>query len=223
MPASSPARRAKVWLFDLDNTLHDASPHIFPHINAAMTAYMQQHLGLDEDEANRLRQHYWDRYGATLLGLIRHHGTDPHHFLWHTHQFPDLAPMVIAEKQLKSALARLPGRKVLFSNAPRHYTEAILDLTGIGPYFDAIYTVERLRFQPKPQVAGFIHLLRSEKLDPRRCIMVEDTLANLRTAKRLGMTTVWVSASSRQPPYVDATVRSACALPRLLRGVAGRI
>ncbi len=223
MVPPSPLRPAKVWLFDLDNTLHNASPHIFPHINASMTAYMQQHLGLDESEANRLRQHYWERYGATLLGLIRHHGTDPHHFLWHTHQFPDLARMVVVEKQLKSALERLPGRKVLFSNAPHHYTDAILDLTGIAPYFDAVYTVERLRFQPKPMMGGFVRLLRSERLDPRRCIMVEDSLANLRTAKRLGMRTVWVSASSRQPPYVDATVRSACDLPRIMAGAAGRL
>ena len=37
-----------MWVFDLDNTLHNASPHIFPQINRAMTTYMQTHLGLDE-------------------------------------------------------------------------------------------------------------------------------------------------------------------------------
>jgi putative hydrolase of the HAD superfamily len=79
-----------VWLFDLDNTLHDATPHIFPHINRAMAAYIREHLGVDDDEATRLRLEYWQRYGATLLGLMRHHGTDPQHFLCHTHQFPDL-------------------------------------------------------------------------------------------------------------------------------------
>jgi len=42
----------RVWVFDLDNTLHNATPHIFPHINRSMTAYVQQHLQLDEAEAN---------------------------------------------------------------------------------------------------------------------------------------------------------------------------
>ena len=70
-----------VWLFDLDNTLHNASPHIFPHINRSMTHYLEQHLGLAPDDANALRTHYWHRYGATMLGLMRHHGTDPDHFL----------------------------------------------------------------------------------------------------------------------------------------------
>ena len=63
------------WLFDLDNTLHDASPHIFPQINRAMRDYIERHLGLDRQAANQIRQHYWERYGATLLGLIRHHPT----------------------------------------------------------------------------------------------------------------------------------------------------
>jgi len=206
----------KVWLFDLDNTLHDANPHIFPHINRAMTAYIGELLGVEEEEASRIRQGYWQRYGATLLGLMRHHGTDPHHFLWHTHQFPDLKRMVVFESGLKAMLKRLPGRKIVFSNAPRHYTTAILGLTGIAGFFDAIYSVERLRFRPKPSAAGFRNLLRAENLDGRRCILVEDTLANLKTAKRLGMTTVWVSANTRQPPYVDVRIRSILDLPRRL-------
>jgi putative hydrolase of the HAD superfamily len=206
----------RTWLFDLDNTLHDASRHIFPHINRAMTAYICEHLQIDDAAAARLRHSYWQRYGATLLGLMRHHGTDPHHFLRHTHQFPDLARIVIAERGLRAMLRRLPGRKIIFSNAPLNYTEAVLAIAGIRRCFDTVYCVERLRFQPKPAVSGFIHLLRNEGLDPRSCIMVEDTLANLKTAKRLGMKTVWVSACTRQPPCADVKVASVLELPQRL-------
>jgi putative hydrolase of the HAD superfamily len=206
----------KTWLFDLDNTLHNATPHIFPHINRSMTAYIVEHLRVDEAKATQIRQHYWQRYGATLLGLIRHHDIDPRHFLWHTHQFPDLKHMVVFERGLKAMLRRLPGRKIVFSNAPLHYTEAVLELTGIADCFEAVYSVERIRFQPKPAPAGFHHLLRAERLNPRTCIMVEDTLANLKTAKRLGMKTVWVSASTRQPPYVDVQLASILDLPQRL-------
>ncbi|MDD2885032.1 MAG: pyrimidine 5'-nucleotidase [Dechloromonas sp.] len=205
----------RTWLFDLDNTLHNATPHIFPHINRAMTAYIAQQLGLDEDAASRIRQDYWQRYGATLLGLMRHHGTDPHHFLRETHHFPDLARLLVFEKPLRHALKRLPGRKLIFSNAPRRYTDAVLALTGLARYFDAVYSVENIKFQPKPMVAGFRTLLHAERLDPRRCIMVEDTLPNLLTAKRLGMATVLISRGTRQPAYVDVKLPSVCQLPRL--------
>ena len=203
-----------VWLFDLDNTLHDATPHIFPHINRAMRQYIERHLGVDKDEANRIRQDYWQRYGATLLGLMRHHGTDPRHFLRETHQFPNLARMVVFERPLLHALRRLPGRKIIFSNGPRHYAEAILDITGLRHCFDALYAVENVRFQPKPMIAGFRKLLRSEGLDPRRCVMVEDSLANLVSAKRLGMKTVWVSTGLRHSPFVDVKISSVMQLPQ---------
>ena len=203
-----------VWLFDLDNTLHNATPHIFPHINRSMREYIERHLGVEKHEATRIRQDYWERYGATLLGLMRHHGTDPRHFLWETHQFPELSSMVVFEQPLIHTLRRLPGRKIIFSNAPRHYVEAILELTGLGRCFDAVYSVENLRFQPKPMRAGFHLLLRAEHLDPRRCIMVEDSLANLVTAKKLGMKTVWVSAGLRQSPFVDVKIRSATQLTK---------
>lgn len=206
----------RVWLFDLDNTLHDATPHIFPHINRSMRDYIERHLGVDADEATRLRQHYWVRYGATLLGLMRHHGTDPVHFLHATHQFSDLPGMLVFEHAVKPALRRLPGRKILFSNAPARYAEAILACTGLAPLFSAVYSVERVGFRPKPMLAGFRALLRAERLDARRCIMVEDSLANLVAAKRLGMRTVWVSGGARQSPSVDVKVASVLDLPRRL-------
>lgn len=203
----------RTWLFDLDNTLHNATPHIFPHINRSMRQYIERHLGVDESEATRIRQEYWIRYGATLRGLMRHHGTDPKHFLWETHQFPDLRRMLDFEKPMLHILRKLPGKKILFSNAPRHYTDAILEMTGLGRYFSATYTVENLRFQPKPMLAGFRTLLRAEHLDPKHCIMVEDSLPNLISAKKLGMKTVWVSTSLRQSSFVDIKIKSVLQLP----------
>ena len=215
--SSSTAKLAtRTWLFDLDNALHNASAHIFPHIGRSMRDYIRRHLDLDEAEATRLRQQYWKRYGATLLGLMRHHDIDPEHFLHHTHQFHDLASMVVTERGLKAMLKRLPGRKIIFSNAPLVYAKAILAITGIGNCFDAVYSVERLRFKPKPEKRGFLHLLRAEGLDPRSCIMIEDTLPNLKTAKRLGMKTVWVGSGMRKPPYADIRVRSVLDLPQRL-------
>jgi putative hydrolase of the HAD superfamily len=204
------------WVFDLDNTLHDASPHIFPHINRSMTAYLQAYLGLEEAAAAALRVHYWRTYGATLLGLVRHHAADPHHFLWHTHQFADLRRMVVADRAALAVVRRLPGRKILFSNSPAHYAHAVLDILGIAPLFDAVYAIEQVGFRPKPQPGGFRRLLRAERLVPHRAVMVDDSLPNLRAAARLGMQTVWVSRDPRSPAFLSARVGSVRALPRLL-------
>ncbi len=204
---------APLWIFDLDNTLHNATPHIFPHINRSMTAYVQQHLQLDEADANKLRVHYWQRYGATLSGLMRHHGTDPDHFLWHTHQFPDLDRMVLREPRLRHALKALPGRKVVFSNAPQHYAHAVLKLLRVDDLFNDVMAVEHTRYRPKPEGYGFLRLLKRHRVRAAQCVMVEDSLDNLRTAKRLGMRTVWVNTSNKNSPYVDVKIRDVMQLP----------
>lgn len=202
--------RQRAWIFDLDNTLHNARAHVFPLINRAMTAYVQKHLQVDAAEADRLRCMYWRRYGATLHGLVRHHDTDPAHFLWHTHQFPDLPRLLVAEPALRAVLTRLPGRKFVFSNAPVHYAQGVLRALGILDVFADVYAIEHARYRPKPDVFGFLRLCRDHHLRPRRCIMVEDNLDNLRTAKRLGMKTVWLTGAAtergRVPGYVDKTV-----------------
>lgn len=211
---------SRSWIFDLDNTLHNASAHIFPQINRAMTEYLQSELGLEPEAANDLRRHYWTRYGATLLGLMRHHGTDPAHFLRQTHDFPELERMLVREPLLRSTLRRLPGRKFVFSNAPVHYSRAVLKALAISDLFDAVFSIERTRYRPKPDTHGFLRLVRCNQLSARRCIMVEDTLANLRTAKKLGMKTVWVSREQRAPSYVDVRISYLSELRRALPQLA---
>ncbi len=209
------SKRKRVWVFDLDNTLHDASSHIFPVMNQAMTQYIQATLNLNEDGANALRQHYWKVYGATLKGLMRHHNTNPHHFLSETHKFKQLHDMVIQTKRLRHMLISLQGRKVIFTNAPRNYAIRVLDILGITDLFELIFSVESTRFHAKPAVRGFQTLLRSINTKPSHCIMLEDNLAALMTAKRLGMKTIWLSEKLNKPNFVDFRLTSVLALTHL--------
>lgn len=209
----------RVWIFDLDDTLHNASAHVFPHINRAMTQYLMAHLNLDETDAGNLRRQYWKKYGATLHGLMRHHGTDPHHFLHHTHQFPQLAEMVLKARGLRAALVRLPGRKIVFTNAPMAYAKQVLSLLKIHDLFDGVFSIESTRFQPKPSMRGFMRLLRQFNLQAPHCVMVEDSLPALKTAKQLGMKTIHITRETGRTLYVDASLRSVLALPRIAASI----
>jgi FMN phosphatase YigB (HAD superfamily) len=59
-------------------------------------------------------------------------------------------------------------------------------------------------------------LLRKHNLDPHRCAFIDDVLDNLRTAHRLGMSTVWVNSAKRRVPFVDLRISSVVELPRLV-------
>ena len=227
------AQQAPVWLFDLDNTLHDTSHKIFREINIGMTAAVMKTLDLDEAAASELRTHYYRRYGATLLGLVRHHNIDPHAFLQSSHAF-DVAPLVKAERGLRDKLKRLPGRKVLVTNAPLHYARAVLKHLGILHCFDHLWGIEQMqflgRFRPKPSAALMRHILAHEGIHPRRAVLVEDTVENLRGARKAGLRTVHVfhpgspfgRGKSGRPHFVDLRVNCIGDLllqKRPLRGV----
>ncbi len=206
---------SKVWLFDLDDTLHNASAHIFPVMNQAMTQYIQNSLDLNEDDAHALRKHYWIAYGATLKGLMRHHGTDPYHFLDETHKFLDLSERVIQTKQLKYMLQHLHGRKIVFTNAPKSYALRVLDLLGIRDMFELVFSVESAKFYAKPSARGFQTLLKAINVKASNCILLEDNLAALMTAKRLGMKTIWVTKKLNKPNFVDYRLGKVLALTHL--------
>jgi putative hydrolase of the HAD superfamily len=212
-------RPGPAWIFDLDNTLHDASPQVFPRINRGMTDYIMRHLDLSEEAAGQLRERYWRAYGATLLGLVRHHGVDPHHFLHHTHDVAELERLVAREAGLRHALARLPGRRVVFSNSPHRYALAVLAALGIADLFHAVYCIEHTGFRPKPDPAGFRAILRRERLVPSRTMMVEDVLENLVAARRLGMKTAWITREPRRPAWLDIRAVSVKELPRLAAAI----
>ncbi len=219
-------RRRAVWLFDLDNTLHDASHAAYGLIDAAMNDYIERELRVAPDLADHLRRDYWRRYGATLLGLERHHGIRAGHFLEHTHRLPELEGRLRCHAHDRAALARLPGRKILLTNAPASYARRVLTALDLAGLFEAIVSIENMRvfghLRPKPDARMFGVVLARLKLRPGDCVLVEDTLAHQRSARALGLRTVWMQrylrSSShgpevgarlrRKPAYVCARIRS---------------
>jgi len=194
-----------IWLFDLDNTLHDASRAVFWRLNGSMTDYIEQHLGLPRDEADRLRIHYWRRYGATLLGLEKHHGIRAAHFLAQTHVLPGLEAQLHMPTVDREALKRLPGRKFLLTNAPADYAKRVLTALDLASVFEGVIAIEGMRvfgdLRPKPDARMLRVVLAKHKLQADRCVLVEDTVANLKSARRLGLRTVWMQHYLKDNPH----------------------
>ncbi len=196
-----PLDRRTVWLFDLDNTLHNASVSAFPGIDARMADYIERELKLGRDEAHELRGDYLRRYGATLLGLVRHHGVKPAHFLHDTHVLPDLERLAQGHPHDFAALDRLSGRKIVLTNAPRAYAERVLAVLGAARHFDALIPIEAMsmfgQLRPKPDARMLRRLAARLKVHPSRCVLVEDTLQHQKAAHGIGMRTVWMQRWTR--------------------------
>jgi putative hydrolase of the HAD superfamily len=178
---------------------------------------------------------YWKRYGATLLGMVKHHKVSAADFLQQTHDLQDLRTLMRFERGLGRMLKRLPGRKILLTNAPTRYSTDVMRHLGLRRHFSHHIAIENMtvhgQLRPKPSKLMLRRLLRKHGVAASRCILVEDTLDNLRTAKQVGLRTVWMTQYLRlveasgsaslpkmlnRPAFVDVKVKSLRQLPARL-------
>ena len=198
-----------IWLFDLDNTLHQADFGIFDLINREMTAYLMQHLSLPEKEASDLRQKYWNLYGATLAGLEKHHPQiDINDFLRASHPEEEVRRLLVAETHLPQNLMRIKGRKAIFSNGPSFYVQNVAQSLSIQHLFTDLFGCDRFDFLYKPHEKSYSSVCRQMKVLPEDCIMVDDNAENLRTAKKSGMKTILFGHSDSDLPFIDDTAEN---------------
>ena len=198
------------WIFDLDNCLYPASTGLFPLIDQRMGAYIARLLDVDPSEAKQIQKAHFHEYGTTLAGLMKEHDVDPHHFLDDVH---DIAlDRVGRDERLELAIAKLPGRKFVFTNGDAPYAQRVLDRIGLGNAFDGLHDIHASDLKPKPDGHGYRLLLDRFGIDPTRAAMVEDMAQNLKPAKALGMTTIWVDNGSERgnhahdEAFIDLTI-----------------
>lgn len=189
------------WVFDLDNTLYPPSARLFDQIEVRMTDWVMQEVGVDRDEADRLRLHYWRSYGTTLAGLIAEHGVDPAPYLTHVHDIDMTA--LQPDPALAAAITALPGRKIVYTNGAEPYARRVIAARGLSGLFDAVYGVEHAGFRPKPDRAAFEAVFARDGCDPARAAMFEDDPRNLAAPHAMGMRTIHVAEAPAPAPHIE--------------------
>jgi putative hydrolase of the HAD superfamily len=184
------------WIFDLDNCLYPASTGLFALIDERMGAYIQRLLDCDRDEAKRVQKAHFHEHGTTLAGLMKNHEIDPSDFLDDVHAIP--LDRVQCDERLGAALARLPGRRFVFTNGDAPYARRVLEAIGVGDHFDELHDIHASELRPKPDPHGYALLCERFGIEPARALLVDDMAQNLMPAKALGMTTVWVDNGSER-------------------------
>ncbi len=198
------------WIFDLDNCLYPASTGLFALIDQRMGAYIQRLLDCDASEARRVQKAHFHAHGTTLAGLMAEHQVDPHDFLDDVHAIP--LGKVGRDERLARWLGRLPGRKFVFTNGDAPYARRVLEAIGVGEHFDDLHDIHSSELRPKPDPHGYALLCRRFGIDPAAAVLVEDMAQNLKPAKALGMTTVWVDNGSERgnhgadEAFIDLTI-----------------
>lgn len=200
---SADLRHIDTWLFDLDGTLYPAESGFLDAVIDRMTDFVEKVTGLPRDEAYKVQKAYLAEHGLTLKGLMLHHDVDPDEF----HAiFHDLSLDVLAhDADLLAALERLPGRRLIFTNADDRHAARVLEHLGLGHLFDDVFHIASSGYEPKPSAAAFAAIGAAHDIAPASTAFFEDSARNLEPAAELGMTTVLVGphAEASTAPFVQ--------------------
>jgi putative hydrolase of the HAD superfamily len=180
------------WVFDLDNTLYPRTCNLFAQIDRLITQYVMDLTGLEFEPARKLQKDQYRDFGTTLNGLMITHGIDPDHYLSRVHAI-DYSP-VEAHPELIAAIAALPGRKFIFTNADNGHAEAVLQRLGGADLFDGMFDIRASGFQPKPDRIAYEMCFEAFGIDPATAVMFDDLEKNLKVPHDMGMATVQVIA-----------------------------
>jgi putative hydrolase of the HAD superfamily len=198
------------WLFDLDNTLYPPEAGLLDLVEQRILEYFVDLTALPPQEAWALQKRYLKDHGSAVPGLIKHHQVDPHAFMRFVHDVP--LDCLRPEPALREALARLPGRKLVFTNGSAWHAERVLERLHIADQFEDVFHAEAANLISKPDPRAFDALLCAHAVEPARTAFFEDRAVNLEPAAALGMVTVLVgpSALASTEPFVHhRTVRLA--------------
>ena len=207
-------------IFDVDDTLYDVTTGFTAHRNGkAAQQFMVDYLHFpDLAAAKAVRDKYFERYHATAkaLAVAEKEGAfpplpagvmakktprfDPQDLseYWATHlDFSMLGPPKL---QLLQDLKECPLHLIAFSNGPRKYVKRVLQHLGLLEVFgdDRLFAVDDVLPACKPEKEAFDKVMAAVGVtNPAECVMVEDSMKNIRQCRRLGMKTVLVAGKGR--------------------------
>jgi putative hydrolase of the HAD superfamily len=203
-PAMQPAaeqlrpdlRHVDSWIFDLDHTLYvmDASNH--SRVEESICLFVQRHFDIPREPAWEIQKRYLRDFGSTLGGLVANHGVDAdaYHDFVNDIEALELSP----NPALRAGLARLPGKRFVFTNNCGRFASNVLERLAIGDLFDDIVDARAMNFVPKPRPAAYSALIERCGVTAERSALFDDSARNLVPARALGMTTIWFNNGQGQ-------------------------
>ena len=210
-------KKYEVLYFDLDETIYPKTNGLWQFISDRINQFLVHRLQITIQDAQELRTQYLDTYGTTLNGLLNHHNIDPIEYLDYVHDIP-IEMIIQPDPELRTTLKQLPAKKYIFTNASIQHAHRVLRHMELLDHFDGVIDILALEFTNKPRKEAYEKALTlSGCPNPKKCMLIDDRVANLVPAKEMGITTVLVGGEI-QDPAVDFMIGS---LTDLLQEVPG--
>jgi len=201
-------------LFDLDETLYPKETGLMALVSVRINDYMRLRLGIPASQIPEVRKRYYRLYGTTSRGLYLHHHLDVDDYLAYVHDLP-VEAYLSPDPLLDEVLGKIEAEKAVFTNSPSDYVERVLSALGVERHFDRIFDIYFLEQINKPDKRAYLKVIEVLESDGQDCLIVDDSVRNLKPGKDLGMVTVLVGDGKEEG--VDFVIPRVTELGRVLR------
>lgn len=207
--------RYSTIFFDLDDTLYPADSGLWQVLLERISLYMHEKLGFTWQEIPSLRRHLSQTYGTSLRGLKTLYDIDEKDYLDFVHDVP-LHRFIHPIPYLREIIQSYPQRKFIFTNADRNHAIRVLKTLDLENCFEKIIDIHTIAPYCKPMTQAYqIAIQETDETDPRKCVLIDDAVANLAEARRLGFFTIRVGKDDAPNNY-DASLNTLLEIQRVL-------
>jgi len=181
------------WLLvDLDETVYPTSNGLWAEIGNRINLYLLEKMHFPPEEISNIRIRLYREYGTTLRGLMALYEINQEDYLNFVHNIP-LDHFLQPSPEIKEMLSRYPLRKFIFTNADKNHAIRVLEKLDIIDCFDGIIDIFDIAPFCKPQKEAYhIAMDIAGVIFPEKCVMVDDRIINLETARQVNISTIMV-------------------------------
>ncbi|AOA60901.1 Pyrimidine nucleotidase [Komagataella phaffii CBS 7435] len=193
-----PLDDGKVFFFDIDNCLYKRSSKIHDLMQIYIHRYFKDTLQINDKEAWDLHHKYYQQYGLSMEGLVRHNNIDAMEYNSKVDDSLPLEKILRPNRRLREMILRLKksgkvDRLWLFTNAYKNHALRVIYLLGLGDLFDGLTYCEydKIPILCKPMKPIFDKaLLAAGCKSTKNAYFVDDSALNVKAARELGFAKV---------------------------------
>jgi len=194
-PKKLEAEDLDVIFFDCDDTLYFNNWATAVRLKDKISQFTSSRLGLEDSYAWQLYQ----TYGTALRGLLSENLIPKERVEEYLHAVHDV-PLdeINRDPDLRKMMLQLQVRRWVFTASSKEHALRCMRRVGVDDMFEGIIDCREVNLVTKHDPESFkIAMKRAGVTDPKRAMLIDDSVQNIRSAKSIGMKTCLVGLYER--------------------------
>lgn len=214
LPPPLSASSLDIVFVDCDDTLYFNNWATLERLRDKISLFTKDRLGVEDTYAWRL----YKQHGTALRGLLNEDLIPKERVEEYLHAVHDVPLEEInRDPELREMLLKLRVKMWIFTASSKEHATRCMKRVGVEDLFEGVIDCREVNLVTKHDPESFKAAMKKAGVnDPSRCMLVDDSVQNIRSAKSMGMRTCLVGLQDRETSQKIVCPEADYAINRLL-------